>query len=74
MQAFKIDIMALLVMAVVLGVGLTMALSHPRESTQVPAMPEVSARVHLQTPGNPVQAQFVKAAQPANVMAVGSRI
>ena len=74
MQAFKIDLMALLVVAVVLGVGLTMALSHFSHPAQYPVAVQVNAQVQLQMPSNPMQAQFIKASQAGKALALESRI
>ena len=74
MQAFKIDLMALLVVAVVLGIGLTMALSHHAVASQVPAASEINTQSQLHTSANPVRSQFIKASQSARVVKLESRI
>jgi hypothetical protein len=72
MQAFKIDLMALLVVAVVLGIGLTMALSHYSHPAQESSAAQVNAQTRM--PANPVQTQFIKASEPGRALALESRI
>jgi len=75
MQAFKIDIMALLVIAVVLGVGVTMALGHFDTSNQSTSAPEMNTRFQMHTSESPVKAQFIDASQaPGRALKLESRI
>lgn len=75
MHAFKIDLMTMLVIAVVIGVGLTMALSHTATADQVPTVvPHVNAKSQLQTSSNPIRAHFIRAAQPVAKPKAQSRI
>ena len=74
MHAFKIDIMALLVVAVVIGVGLTMALSHNAGAGQDSVTPDNSSHYQTHISANPVQSQFIKAAQPEQVSKLPERV
>lgn len=75
MHALKIDLMTLLVIAVVIGVGLTMALSHTATADQVhSAAPHVSVKSQLQTSSNPIRAHFIRAAEPVAKPKAQSRI
>lgn len=74
MHAFKIDIMALLVVAVVIGIGLTMALSHYTGVGQNSVTPDMNSHFQTHVSANPERSGFVKAAQPAQAIELESRI
>lgn len=74
MHAFKIDIMALLVVAVVIGIGLTMALSHYAGAGQSSVTPDINSHYQTHISANPARSEFIKAAQPEHAIELESRI